>query len=81
MISMFEAKTNLSKYVAEVESNKTPFIVIARNGKPVAKLVPYDQHTEKRIGIAAGILREMPDLEEFNSIDTGSEFEKNGGLL
>ena len=35
-VSMFEAKTNLSRYVASVVSQQEPYIVITRNGKPVA---------------------------------------------
>lgn len=37
-VGMFEAKTNLSALVEEVEKGGT--VVITRHGKPVAKLVP-----------------------------------------
>jgi len=37
-VNVHEAKTHLSKLLAEVEKGKE--IVIARDGKPVAKLVP-----------------------------------------
>ncbi|MCB1993661.1 MAG: type II toxin-antitoxin system prevent-host-death family antitoxin, partial [Geminicoccaceae bacterium] len=37
---MLEAKTQLSKLVEAVESGAEAEIVIARNGKPAAKLVP-----------------------------------------
>lgn len=37
-VGMFEAKTNLSSLVEEVERGKD--VVITRHGKPVAKLVP-----------------------------------------
>jgi prevent-host-death family protein len=36
---MLEAKTNLSKLVYAVESGSEKEVVIARNGKPAAKLV------------------------------------------
>jgi prevent-host-death family protein len=37
-VGMFEAKTNLSALVEEVEKGGT--VVITRHGKPVAKLMP-----------------------------------------
>lgn len=80
-VSMFEAKTNLSKYVSSVESREEPFIIIVRNGKPVAKIVPYETPVKNRIGIAKGKLPSMPSLEEFNSIPIEDDFLGNGGLL
>ena len=80
-VSMFEAKTNLSKYVASVVDKTEPYIIIIRNGTPVAKIVPYEEGTGKRIGIARGKLPMMDSLEEFNSVDAASELFGNGGLL
>ena len=37
-----EAKSNLSRLIAAVESGRESEIVIARNGKPAAKLVRID---------------------------------------
>jgi prevent-host-death family protein len=37
-VNIYEAKTRFSKLVAEVEAGAT--VVIARDGKPVCKLVP-----------------------------------------
>ena len=79
-VSMFEAKTNLSKYVSLVDSHKEPYIIIVRNGKPVAKIVPYDTPAGKRIGIAKGLLPPMPTLDDFNSVEIISDFEGNGEL-
>ena len=73
-VSMFEAKANLSRYVSSVERREEPFIIIMRNGKPAARLVPYEEEPHQRIGIAKGILPEMPSLEEFNSIDVENDF-------
>jgi len=80
-VSMFEAKTNLSKYVASVESRVEPCIVIARGGKPVARIVPYEQDTGSRIGVAEGILPRLDSLEDFNRIPTEEDFLGNGGIL
>ena len=51
-VNMFEAKTNLSKYVTSVENGTEPFVVISRSGKPVAKIVPNRIETAVRIGLA-----------------------------
>ncbi len=38
---IFEAKTNLSRLIEQVEKGEE--VTITRNGKPVAKLVPVSQ--------------------------------------
>lgn len=48
---MHDAKSNLSRLVERVEAGEE--IVIARNGKPVAKLVPIRE--ENRMGELLGI--------------------------
>ena len=80
-VSMFEAKTNLSRYVNSVISRQEPFVVIMRNGVPVARIVPYESDTDKRIGAAKGRLPLMGSLEDFNSIDAESDFASDGGLI
>ena len=45
-VGMHEAKTNLSKLVERAEAGED--IVIARNGKPVARLVPLAARTRSR---------------------------------
>ncbi|MGI8817017.1 MAG: type II toxin-antitoxin system Phd/YefM family antitoxin [Pseudonocardia sp.] len=44
--NIYEAKTQLSKLVERVEAGDE--IVLARNGKPVAKIVPLQRRTEPR---------------------------------
>ena len=80
-VSMFEAKTNLSKYVASVADRVEPYIIIVRNGTPVAKIVPYEEETGKRIGLAKGKLPLMGPLEDFNSVDAAADFYTDGGLV
>ncbi|MBR2834561.1 MAG: type II toxin-antitoxin system Phd/YefM family antitoxin [Coriobacteriales bacterium] len=79
-VSMFEAKTNLSKYVASVVSQEEPYIVILRNNKPVAKITPYEEGTENRIGIAEGLLPSL-SLDAFNTISLEEDFYGEGTLL
>lgn len=61
VINMFEAKTNLSRLVEAVESGAESEIVIARNGRPAAKLVAVRRARKpKRLGIAKGRF-DIPD--------------------
>mgnify|MGYP003583703293 CR=1 FL=1 len=39
-VNMLEAKSSLSRLVEAVEQGQVPEVVIARNGRPVARLVP-----------------------------------------
>ena len=39
MVNMFEAKTDLSRLVKQLEDNEEDLFVICRSGKPVAHLV------------------------------------------
>lgn len=79
-VGVFDAKTNLSKYITKLTEKQEDLIIIEKNGKPVAKLTPYHNQTSSRIGIAKDVLPKMPDLDEFNSVDTG-DFSGNGELL
>lgn len=80
-VSIFEAKTNLSKYVTSVAEKKEPYVVILRNGKPVARIVPFEEDSSSRIGTGVGLISRMDSLEDFNSIDVESDFINGGGLL
>jgi prevent-host-death family protein len=54
-VNMLEAKSNLSELVRAVEAGEQSEIIIARNGKPVARLVPIErQLATHRIGCAKG---------------------------
>ncbi len=67
-VNMFEAKSNLSKLVEAVETGAEAEIVIARNGRPVARLVSIrPAPAGQRIGIARGAFV-VPD-----SIDAASD--------
>ncbi|MBI9087280.1 MAG: type II toxin-antitoxin system Phd/YefM family antitoxin [Desulfobacterales bacterium] len=53
MINVHDAKTHFSKLLARVHSGEE--IVIAKAGKPCAKLVPFEPDTKERVpGIARG---------------------------
>ena len=46
-VNLYNAKTNLSKLVERAASGEE--IVIAKTGKPKAKLVPYEAPRKKRV--------------------------------
>jgi prevent-host-death family protein len=69
VVNMLEAKTHLSRLVDAVESGVEKEVVIARNGKPAARLVPVEDKPKKiRLGLARGKYPAM-SLEEFNALD------------
>ncbi|OQM74756.1 type II toxin-antitoxin system Phd/YefM family antitoxin [Manganibacter manganicus] len=73
MVNMHEAKTSLSKLVEAVESGAEEEIVIARNGKPAARLVPIAVPRKKRrLGLLAGKYPPM-DFEAFQAMDAEIE--------
>ena len=78
--SIFETKTNLSKYVSALLNKEEPYFVILKNGKPVARLMPYEEETPARIGRGKGIIPAMPDLEVFNNIDVTADFFGDGSV-
>lgn len=67
-VNMFQAKTSLSKLVETIEQGREKEIVIARNGRPVARLTGLQEPpVGPRIGVAKGKF-EVPD-----SIDAANE--------
>lgn len=66
VVNMLEAKSNLSRLVEAVESGAETDIVIARNGRPAARLVPLKPATGKRIGVAKGKFKAPDDLDAEN---------------
>lgn len=60
-INMLQAKSSLSRLVKAIEEGQESEIIIARNGRPAARLVPiHGGSVGKRIGIAKGKF-EVPD--------------------
>lgn len=50
-VNIYEAKTGLSRLVADVERGAT--VVLCRDGKPVARIVPYAPEP-RPFGVAKG---------------------------
>jgi prevent-host-death family protein len=51
-VNVQEAKTRLSQILTAAESGED--VVIARDGKPVARLVPVDPPAPREVGFVAG---------------------------
>ena len=63
-VNIYEAKTHLSKLLDRVAQGEE--IVIARAGRPVARLVPVSRRTEPRKpGAWRGKILIAPDFDEF----------------
>ena len=69
-VNMLEAKSSFSRLVDAVESGSEKEIVIARNGRPAAKLVAISaaRPATERIGIAKGLF-DVPDDIDANNPD------------
>lgn len=62
-VNVYEAKTQLSKLLEQVEAGDE--IVIARHGKPVARLVPLQRTAAPReLGTLRGKIWMAPDFDE-----------------
>ncbi|MGH3978459.1 MAG: type II toxin-antitoxin system Phd/YefM family antitoxin [Pseudonocardiaceae bacterium] len=63
-VNVYEAKTQLSKLLEQVEAGDE--VVIARNGKPVARLVPLQRTAPRVLGSLRGKIWVAPDFDEAN---------------
>ena len=80
-VNMHEAKTRLSQLVAEIEATGED-IVLARNGKPVAKIVKLRPEAEMQ---RIGLIKDHPawkdfelDLEVFSPLMTDEDLRREG---
>ncbi len=66
-VNIFQAKTNLSKLVEQVETGQEKEIIIARNGRPVVRIAPLETRQNRvRLGLAQGMFaspEEDPELD------------------
>lgn len=70
--NMLDAKTNLSKIAKQIETGEEDYIVIARNGKPILRIIPEpSNYVGIRIGAGKGMFS-IPD--DFDDMDIASDF-------
>ncbi|MCX8017770.1 MAG: type II toxin-antitoxin system prevent-host-death family antitoxin [Rhodocyclaceae bacterium] len=67
IVSLFEAKTHLSRLVEQIATGAETEIVISRNGKPVARVLPIQPDASRRIGIARGEFEVPDDIDAHNA--------------
>jgi antitoxin (DNA-binding transcriptional repressor) of toxin-antitoxin stability system len=70
VINMLDAKTSLSKLVQALENGTESEFIIARNGRPAARLVPLRESRadrSRRIGIAKGRFAVPNDIDRSNA--------------
>ncbi len=74
-VNMHQAKTQFSKLIVSVENGEE--IIIARHGKPVAKLVPISKDVSpRRPGSAKGKFKVPPEFFEPLPPDVLKAFEQ-----
>ena len=68
-VYMHEAKSRLSAIVESVESGREAEVVLTRNGKPAARIVPLSKpDVSKRIGIAKGRFTVPDDWDKYDEV-------------
>ena len=66
-VNILEAKTDFSRLIRLLETKKEDFIIIARNGKPVARITLINETpVSNRIGIAKGKFTIKGDFDADN---------------
>jgi antitoxin (DNA-binding transcriptional repressor) of toxin-antitoxin stability system len=69
MVNMLEAKTHLSRLVEAIEAGAGTEEVIARNGRPVARLTSLQSaERPRRLGIARGMLTAPDSIDAANPL-------------
>ena len=79
-INMLQAKSTLSKLVADLEAGVVAEVIIARNGRPAARLLPLAtpaSDRSRRIGVARGRF-EVPGSRSDTDDDVLRLFEGDG---
>lgn len=70
VINMLDAKTSLSKLVQALESGAESEFIIARSGRPAARLLPLSQprsDRSRRLGVAKGRFAVPDDIDRSNA--------------
>lgn len=80
-VNMFEAKSQLSRLIESIESKQQDEIIIARHGRPVAKIVSLDTNidTSSRIGVAKNAFVVLDDIDAHND-EVSALFLESGDL-
>lgn len=79
-VNMLDAKTNLSRLVEKLEQGAEREYIIARHGRPAARLVPFGHagSAQQRIGMAKGCFTVPDDIDRQN--DEVAQLFQGGGV-
>lgn len=67
VVNVYDAKTQFSQLLNRVEGGEE--IVIARNGRPVARLIPLSSRPRRSPGLFRGQIVLGADFEDFSAQD------------
>ena len=70
IVNMLDAKSSLSRLVHDLETGGADEFIIARNGRPAARLVPLvaaQPDRSRRIGVAKGRFKVPDDIDGLNA--------------
>ncbi len=73
-VNVHEAKTHLSKLLERVEAGDE--VIIARAGRPVARLMPFARPGKRALGLDAGRGSIAPDFDAPLPDDVLADFER-----
>lgn len=73
IVNIHEAKTQFSKLIEAVTRGEE--IVIAKAGKPAAKLVPFKEKKNRKFGVLKGQVRISEDFDEPLPAEVLEQFE------
>ena len=78
-VNMLHAKSNLSRLVESLEQGTEREFIIARNGRPAARLVPmgHGGQAGERLGVAKGLFTVPNDIDAHN-IEVARLFQGGG---
>ena len=65
-VNIFQANQTFSALIEQIESGQESEIIIARNNKPVARIVPYIRQEKFPLGIAKGKFEIPDDIDKHN---------------
>lgn len=68
-VSLFDAKTHLSRIVEELLTGREDSVVVSRRGRPVVKIVPIRKtDSSTRIGVARGRFEVPDNIDALNPV-------------
>lgn len=73
-VNVHEAKTHLSRLLRRVAAGEE--ILIAKGGRPIARLVPISEPRARELGSDRGLFRVPPDFDAPLPNDVLADFER-----